>query len=205
VLPSIKGRRTPSECEYHDRSVRDAKSLSWLAPSNRSLSSIKTPTAKSQIESLLQRKRNLSKMKNSITHIFTTSAALAAALFGSVQAQDNSNTVIHVFWITETTLSLNTLGDTINQYPLAGSIVTAVCTLFLAVHFKRGVSFHRADNSSTGCVVYRCGSRMHGLQHRHQRLRHRAANHHFRIDDVARLRDQRQLGIDAGLFHCSKH
>lgn len=50
---------------------------------------------------------------------FTGAAALVALLCSQAQAQD---TVIDVFWITETTLSLNALND----YPLAGSVVTAV-------------------------------------------------------------------------------
>ncbi|KIW65808.1 hypothetical protein PV04_08031 [Phialophora macrospora] len=61
-------------------------------------------------------------MKNSFCKILPATAAVVALLSGFAQGQDdNSTTVINVFWITETVLSLNP----INQYPLAGSIVTA--------------------------------------------------------------------------------
>jgi hypothetical protein len=61
-------------------------------------------------------------MKNAFSKVFPATAAVVALLSGFAQAQDDSSTVINVFWITETTLSLNS----INEYPLAGSIITAV-------------------------------------------------------------------------------
>jgi hypothetical protein len=60
-------------------------------------------------------------MKYSTSSVLTASAAAVALFSGRVLAQSD-NTVVQVFWITETTLSLNTL----DQYPLAGSIVSAV-------------------------------------------------------------------------------
>ncbi|EXJ57211.1 hypothetical protein A1O7_07558 [Cladophialophora yegresii CBS 114405] len=61
-------------------------------------------------------------MKNALSKAFPATAAVVALLSGQAHAQDDSgSTVINVFWITETTLSLNS----INQYPLAASIVTA--------------------------------------------------------------------------------
>ncbi|ETI25753.1 hypothetical protein G647_02527 [Cladophialophora carrionii CBS 160.54] len=60
-------------------------------------------------------------MKNAFSSALPAAAAAVALLSGQAHAQDDSSTVINVFWITETTLSLNS----INQYPLAGSIVTA--------------------------------------------------------------------------------
>ncbi|KAJ9615058.1 hypothetical protein H2200_001132 [Cladophialophora chaetospira] len=60
-------------------------------------------------------------MKNTFSSIVPAAVAAVALLSGQAQAKGNDTTVIQVFWITEQQLSLNSLND----YPLAGSIVTA--------------------------------------------------------------------------------
>ncbi|OCT46881.1 hypothetical protein CLCR_02610 [Cladophialophora carrionii] len=92
-------------------------------------------------------------MKNALSSALPAAAAAVALLSGQAHAQDDSSTVINVFWITETTLSLNS----INQYPLAGSIVTAM-TREDKSPGKMRLTLSRQDSSSTVVALECVGS-----------------------------------------------